>query len=111
MLMINRQEWIGLGINFLVLAFVANTLLSTYYIIDHEVLKIRCGFFFNKTIAIETIHKISKSHNPISAPAASLDRLELFYDQEKSVLVSPREEKRFIAHLLQLNRKIETIIR
>lgn len=111
MLMINNREWIGLGINILVLAFVAYTLLNTYYVIDHKVLKIRCGFFFKKTIAIDTIYKISESRNPISAPAASLDRLELFYSQNKSVLVSPKAKKKFIAHLLQLNRKIEIITR
>ncbi|WP_425236631.1 PH domain-containing protein [Ulvibacterium sp.] len=76
--MVNAKEWIGLDIHFLILALVAYTFKSTHYIIYHKVLKIRCGFFFNKTIAIDTIYKISESHNPVSAPAASLDRLELF---------------------------------
>lgn len=107
MVLINNREWIGLGINILVLAFVAYTLLNTYYVIDHKVLKIRCGFFFKKTIAIDTIYKISESRNPISAPAASLDRLELFYNQNKSVLVSPREKQKFIDHLIRLNIQIE----
>ena len=105
--MISVQEWIGLSINISVLIFVGYTFMTTYYIIDHKVLKIRCGLFFNKTIAIDTIQKISESRNPISAPAASLDRLELFYSQNKSILVSPREKKKFIDHLLRLNLEIE----
>ncbi|WP_299534943.1 PH domain-containing protein [Ulvibacterium sp.] len=105
--MISIREWIGLGINILVLVFVAYTFMTTYYVIDHEVLKIRCGLFVNKTVAINTISKISESRNPVSAPAVSLDRLELFYGQDKSVLISPKAKKEFIDHLLLLNPGIE----
>ncbi len=107
MVLINNREWIGLGINILILSFVAYTLMNIYYVIDLKVLKIRCGFFFKKTIAIDTIYKISESRNPTSAPAASLDRLELFYSQNKSVLVSSREKQNFVDHLIRLNVQIE----
>ena len=53
--------------------------LSTRYIIEGEILKIRSGFIFKKDLEIKKILSISKTNTIISSPAASFDRIELKY--------------------------------
>ncbi|TLP80170.1 PH domain-containing protein [Maribacter sp. ACAM166] len=68
-------------------------------------------FTQNKTIRalseIDKIRKISETNNPLSAPAASLDRLEIVYDAYGTILISPKDKSGFIKHITQLNPKIE----
>lgn len=103
------MEGVGIGsiIFLLISIFIAYILLSTYYEIKQGELRIKSGFLLNRSIPIHAITRIEATNNPISAPATSLDRLEVFYNKYKSVIISPKEKSAFIAHLKQINPKIQ----
>ena len=47
----------------------------------------------NTNIDIKSIRKIIETYNPLSSPAASIDRLEIFYNKFDSILISPKDKK------------------
>ena len=81
--------------------------LQIKYKIDGENLNISCGIFGNQNIDINTIIKISETNDVSSSPAASIDRLEIRYNENETVLVSPKNKKGFIMNLLEINPNIE----
>ncbi|SFC66986.1 PH domain-containing protein [Parapedobacter composti] len=81
--------------------------LATRYIIEGEHLTIKAGLFYKKHIPISAIRKISETRNPISAPAPSLDRLEIHYNRFDSVVISPKDKWAMITELTQRNPSIE----
>lgn len=81
--------------------------LSTYYVIKDGELMIRCGFLYKIKVKIGAIRKISETNMALSAPAASLDRLEIINNKFDSVLVSPKDKKGFLTQLQQINSEIE----
>lgn len=107
MFMISPPVWFGLIVNILLLAFIAHIFATTFYVIDGRSLIIKSSFIVNKKIEVSRITKISETNNPLSAPAASLDRLEISYDQYGSVLISPKDKSGFISHITRLNPQIE----
>lgn len=104
--MISPPIWVGLLINLLLFIFIGHLFLTTYYIIDGYSLCIKSSFLVNKKIDIKRVKKISETNNPLSAPAASLDRLEIIYDEYGSILISPKDKLGFIAHMIRLNPEI-----
>ncbi|MEM7064729.1 MAG: PH domain-containing protein [Cyanobacteria bacterium P01_B01_bin.77] len=70
-------------------------LLSTKYVIIEEELRVRSGPF-RWTVSIPSISSVQSTHNPLSSPALSLDRLEIRYGSNRSILVSPKHRSRFI---------------
>lgn len=93
-----------------VLAVVLPMLLNTRYTIGNDgSLKVRCGFFVNLRIDINTIRKIEATKSMLSSPALSLDRLEVFYNKFDSVIISPQNKEDFIAALQNINPAIEYI--
>jgi hypothetical protein len=106
-LFIIENAWAGLLINLSVIAFIWYTFNTTIYIIKDNQLFVRCGFFVNEPIKIESIKKITETRNMISSAAASLDRLEILFDKFGSVLVSPKEKMSFIDQLKEINPGIE----
>ncbi|HEX8376850.1 MAG TPA: PH domain-containing protein, partial [Pedobacter sp.] len=72
-------------------------------------LQIRSGLFFNKTVSVESIRKIVETRMPMSSPAMSLDRLEVFYNKFDSVIISPKEKNEFIEQIRMINDRIEVI--
>lgn len=102
-----KPGWIGIVILLPVMIFVAYTFMTTNYTIESDVLIIKCGFLFNKTIDIRTINKISETNNPLSSPATSLDRLEIIYGKFDSVIISPKQKTEFINDIKKLNPNVE----
>ena len=100
--------WVGVLIIAVVLAFVVHLFATTYYTIDGAELKVRSGFLINITIDINTITKIVPTRSILSAPAVSLDRLEVFYNKYDSVVVSPGDNAGFIEALKGVNEGIVT---
>ncbi len=84
---------------------------NTKYTFEKENLNIRFGFFLNKNINIKTIIKISETNDFSSAPAVSTDRLEIRYNKNDTVLVSPKDKKGFIDSLLAIHPNIEVVYR
>lgn len=101
--------WLGVVVIAIVLAFVVHLFTTTYYTIDGAELKVRSGFLINITIDINTITKIVPTRSILSAPAVSLDRLEVFYNKYDSVVVSPGDKEGFIEVLKRVNEKIVTV--
>ena len=107
LLMAFEAAWAGLGIIALVSAFVIHLFRTTYYQIEEKTLRVRCGFLYDQRIDIIQITTLSETNNPISSPATSLDRLEIRYKPHGSVIISPKDKKGFIQHLLTLQPNIE----
>lgn len=80
---------------------------NTYYAIVNDTLKIKCGFFLNTSIGIETIKKIENTRTVLSSPALSLDRIEIYYNKFDSVIISPENKADFVAELKSINPAIE----
>ena len=101
--MIVLKAWWGLIIDICVLAFIAHLFILTYYTISGNTLKVRSGFIINITIDIATITKIEPTNTMLSAPALSMDRLEVFYNKYDSVVISPGDKAGFIGRLKEIN--------
>jgi hypothetical protein len=105
--MVRDGAWPGLIVNLFVFFMIIHLLTNTYYEIEGNLLTIRSGIIYKKSIEVSRIRKITETNNPLSAPAASLDRLAIMYDKWSTVLISPENKEQFIAHLQQLNSAIE----
>ena len=105
-MMIINQIWFGLAINMAVAGFTIYLFASFRYLINDSELIIKSGFVKKIIIKIENIKKIEETNNPLSSPAASLDRLAIYYDKSGFVLISPREKMEFIKNLTDINTKI-----
>jgi len=80
---------------------------TEYTITNDNLLKVKCGFIYNKLFDINKIKSIKKSNNLISSPAPSLDRIELTYGQYGLIVISPKNKFEFANELTKKNRKIE----
>ena len=74
------QGWVVLSIISPIAVFIAYTFLNTYYIIQDDNLIIKSGFIYHQKINIKTITKIESTKSIISAPATSLDRIEISFN-------------------------------
>lgn len=108
---IGEGSLIGWVIAILTTALLANMYFQTYYEIDttQATLRIKGGIMVHETLAIKDIRKIEETNNPLSAPALSIDRLEIHFNKFDSLLISPKNKKEFIADLQQINPEINYI--
>lgn len=109
--LINKKSWLGVFILSLTILFILYIFFSINYKIEKENLNIKCTFLINENIEIKSIRKITETYNPLSSPAASIDRIEIFYNKFDSVLISPKKKKEFIDDILKINPNIEVIYR
>lgn len=72
---------------------------STRYLVDDERLLVRSGPFAWR-IPFDAIQAVLPSTSPRSAPALSIDRLEIRGKGNRSLLISPRDREGFLAALL-----------
>jgi membrane protein YdbS with pleckstrin-like domain len=107
----DTHAWVGILILMFVAVLLLYMFLSIRYTIDNSHLKIKGGFYYDKTIPIQKIRSIRETNNPLSAPAASMDRLEIKYNKYDTVLISPKEKQNFIDELLSVNPEIEVKVR
>ena len=104
--MVYMKVWLALVIVGSISLFIIHLFTTTFYQIEGERLRIKSGFLYNKTIDIHAIRQIIATNSPLSAPALSLDRLEIKYNAFDSVLVSPREKLKFAGDLQRANPRI-----
>jgi len=78
-----------------VILFIGWIWFGTGYEILDDQLKIRCGPF-RQTIPLREMKEIKKTRSPLSAPACSLDRMEIKYGKSKRVMISPADKENFI---------------
>ncbi len=90
------QRVLVLGISVVVVAFVLSLLYGISYTIQDQELLIRAGPF-RQRIPLADIDRVRPSRNPLSSPAASLDRLLIQWnDERKRVLISPVDKIEFM---------------
>lgn len=77
-----------------------------YEISDNQFLKVRAGIFYKIDVPIDKIHTIEKTNSILSAPASSMNRIEVKYNKFDSVVISPQHREMFIQDLLNINPNI-----
>lgn len=70
-------------------------LLTTRYEVNGNTLMVVCGPI-RKSIEIDSIRGVKSTRNPASAPALSLDRIEINYGDNGSIMVSPADKTEFL---------------
>jgi len=92
----------GLGITLLMCGFTAILTLWLYmvtqYRITNDALIVHAGLY-KVNIPIASIKSILKTNDAIASPAFSLDRLEIIYNQNLRVLMSPKDKAKFLADI------------
>jgi len=78
---------------------------KTGYTIRDNFLKIQYGPFKWK-IKINEIDSIRETRNPFTAPALSMDKVEINYAKFKTVAISPKDKFEFISQLRKKNSNI-----
>lgn len=77
------------------------------YTLNDGILNVKAGFLVNQDISVEDIKSVTKTFNPLSAPALSINRLEIKYGSGFNyTLISPKNRQQFIADLLAINPSI-----
>lgn len=83
-------------------------LYSISYTICGNTLHVKCCIILNKKYDIAQISRIVPTRTFLSAPAASLDRLAVYFEHQPSPLVlSPQDKQAFIRHLQSVNPRIK----
>mgnify|MGYP000713133522 CR=1 FL=1 len=99
----------NLGFLFSLLFFLSMMYKIKYTIVE-DTLKVECGFFYKKEFDINTMKSIAKSRDITSAPAPSLDRIEIRYNKFDTLLLSPKDKIGFAKELVSINPSIENKI-
>ena len=94
----------------LIFGLVMHLFLKTEYLINENLLKIKCGFFTYPAVQIDDIREITHSSTLLSSPAPSFDRIEIKYGKFESIVLSPKTKFEFAAHLTQINPNIKNYL-
>ncbi|WP_163969789.1 PH domain-containing protein [Oceanobacillus halotolerans] len=78
----------------------------TGYLIEEDKIKVRYGPI-RQTVNIKEIKRIHKRKLPLSAPALSMDRIEIMCSKFNVVTISPENQEKFIETLLAINPAIK----
>lgn len=81
---------------------------KTGYKIEGNSLTIMYGPI-KKEIKIEDVESIRETKNPFTAPALSMDRIEINYAKYKTVTISPKDKTEFLRLLLKQNPNIKRL--
>jgi membrane protein YdbS with pleckstrin-like domain len=76
---------------------------TTRYDLSDGTLRVRSGPF-RWSIPVADIKSITPTHNPLSSPALSLDRLRIEYGQGRAVMISPNDKDAFL-RVLETHRR------
>lgn len=82
----------------LVILVIWLPIFNTYYLVGNNTLIIR-SLVFRWKININDITRIEPTHNPLSSPALSLDRLKIYYMKDgkmATVMISPKDKESFL---------------
>lgn len=105
---IRNEDRLVLPIIIIVFILILYLLFDTKYIITKGNLKVHSGFIVNKNILIENIYLIKQTDSILSAPASSIsERIEVFYENSKSIIISPKDRRTFIDELRKQNSAIK----
>lgn len=82
----------------LVIFIIWLPIFNTYYVVENNTLVIK-SFVFRWKIKLNDITQIEPTHNPLSSPALSLDRLKIYYMKNEkiaTVMISPKNKEAFL---------------
>lgn len=100
-------SWIAITIVALLLIFALYTLFDIAYIINNEILTVKCGIFPKQSYDINQISKITDTNSILASPAASLNRIAIYFlNQRNPLIISPKDKIGFIRYLQSLNPQI-----
>lgn len=105
-LLMVSNVWVGVALLLITTIWIYFTFFRIRYIIHEDTLEIR-ALFFKKEIALSSIHKISETRDLWSSPAASTDRLAIYYDKTQRILISPKDKRGFIIQITQRNPEVK----
>lgn len=77
-------------------------LFSIKYTIEGKTLRVDYSFFYSERINIDEITEIVNTHTFLSAPAASLDRIEITYGKN-CVVLFPKDKQKFVKQLCDIS--------
>lgn len=80
---------------------------TTSYTINKMTLRVKSGFIYDETIKIDTIKRVIEITDIWSAPATSIQRLLIQFNNSESVVISPKVKSGFIKDLIQINQNID----
>jgi len=106
-IMAYNKIWPGLFIMIIIASFVTHMFLTTYYQIEGRALKIKSGFLFSKTVAIDSIRKITAAKSPLSSSSTSTGRLEINYNKSDTIIISPKDRPGFLDEIKKIKPDIE----
>ena len=77
---------------------IINIYTNTYYSINERslILRVKSGIFLDSKYDINKITRITNTRSILSAPALSLDRIEVTIGQYNNVVISPENKEKFI---------------
>jgi hypothetical protein len=101
--LVSGPAWVAVIIAGILFLFIGYLFLSTRYLVQDHFLIIQVGFLYQKKIDILSIKRVRPSRNPLSAPATSLDRLEIRHGKSGFELISPKDKNGFIQLLKSIN--------
>jgi len=100
-------SWIPIVMALVILAFALYFMLSISYVITDSTLFVKCGVLYKCKYQIKNIHKIQDTNSILSAPAASMKRIAIyFYGDATPLIISPRNKEDFIKTLTEINPSI-----
>lgn len=88
--------WLAIAATLGVALLTASIFASTYYEVDGNQLRVRCGPI-TWHIRISDITAITPTYTPLSGPALSFDKLQITYGYGKKLLISPADKAGFLA--------------
>lgn len=104
---IAEKDWMGVIVAIILAAFFLYIFISTRYIICENKLEVKAGIFYYKCIEISSIKKITTVTDFFGAPATSIKRIQILFNETNSVAISPADKKGFIQALININPAIE----
>ncbi|MBD7984910.1 PH domain-containing protein [Sporosarcina sp. Sa2YVA2] len=97
---------VGIVITTIIVGFLLWMWFGTGYRVEDGLIIIISGPFKSK-VKIADIRKLTATKNPLSAPALSINRIEILYGTYGMSLVSPKDRELFISLLLEENQTIQ----
>lgn len=103
-------NWAFVLIISMLMAAAIDSVMHIKYVIFDDTLTVKSGLFVEDAhYKISEISSIQKTNSILSAPAASLKRIAIFFHgQKRPLVISPRNEADFIAQLKSINPEIQT---
>lgn len=100
-------SWQTLLIVLILLAIISFITIPIDYTINGNMLRVRSNTFLHSDYKIADIQRIASVKSIASAPAWSLDRLELKMKDGGRIILSPIHKLEFIHDLSEINKDIE----